>query len=534
MSVPAWKQAIIARKKQQEEAERKKQLEKEQYLASLPPWKRAMLMKKKEESAKTVLQTPKEEPHRSSPLVKPKIDRTVPAWKQRQDSAEKVEKVVEEPVHNEISTEKSREPAQSTKKISITQSMRGRFEQPQSNFVRKSEEKPFKVEKIKPPPLSIERKDNAEKKDTEEKAEIKKPDESLKPSREIEKNTDEVSSDKTHSGLHKLRGQFEQPSSSRGQPAQAKAQIPIDIDDEKLKSMPKWKQDLILRKRQQQEKTSPKLEHQKQDANKSPVAKNPPVSFSQTSSSPVSKNPPVSITSSPLSKTPPVLLPQTTQKDKKAADSPPRENKLKKEAPEIVNASDKAEPDSPKLLHKEGKELRPPVYKVKNKWADMQEDDPEFTNLPEWKRTLIMRRKSDFKTRTTPLPKEEKKEEKPKKEEKNEPLPAPLWTPTRSVTTREIPKETEKVEETNPLLDMRKNLRKVSRPQKEEKKDVVSQPLNLHNRKVEPLSNTHSTSGNKPAEDMEEVEEALSPLKSTLPKQQSKRVRFNVAYYNFV
>ena len=53
MSVPAWKQAILDRKKQQQKDEEMKQAEEEAYLASLPPWKRALYVKKMKEAGGT-------------------------------------------------------------------------------------------------------------------------------------------------------------------------------------------------------------------------------------------------------------------------------------------------------------------------------------------------------------------------------------------------------------------------------------------------------------------------------------------------
>lgn len=50
MSVPAWKQAILDRKRKAEEAQKKKEEEEAAYLASLPPWKRALVKKQREQA----------------------------------------------------------------------------------------------------------------------------------------------------------------------------------------------------------------------------------------------------------------------------------------------------------------------------------------------------------------------------------------------------------------------------------------------------------------------------------------------------
>ena len=464
-TVPVWKQAILARKRQQEEAEKRKQQEKEQYLASLPPWKRAMLKRKEDEAGQSAAKEGKES---SSPLVKP---RNTQPWKQqvrtRKDSTEKDDK----PVQNDISS-KAPENTARDKSISLTEtkgiahSMKGKFEpssQSRVETVKPSMKEPT-VETVKQPSLQTAKQPSEPAKQPSEEA-TKQPSEKQASAKLLVKQPLLYSTVKEPSPVQDVKREPEKPSEEKqvtstggiDKPkqrrvslvlAQAQSIDNIAVGDDRFKAMPKWKQDLIIRKKQQQHqqkipenvspKTSPKTspksspneikDHKKEiagDDNRSPV-KSSTFQWSAKSSSPVFKTPPVSF----------------------AQTSPSTERKV----PEVVNASDKAEPDSPKLLHKEGKQLKPPVFQVKSKWADLDENDPEFKNLPEWKRTLILRRKNDFKNRTAP-PKEEKKEEKPK--EVNEPLPAPLWTPTRSVTVKEVPKEPEKVE-VNPLMDMRK------------------------------------------------------------------------------
>ncbi len=56
MSVPAWKQAILNRKKEAEEEAKKKEEKEVSYIASLPPWKRAMVKKQREQSPGSTLE----------------------------------------------------------------------------------------------------------------------------------------------------------------------------------------------------------------------------------------------------------------------------------------------------------------------------------------------------------------------------------------------------------------------------------------------------------------------------------------------
>ena len=69
-AVPAWKLALLERKKQQEEAERAKQVKaEEQKLASLPAWKRAIVLREKQTKEGA-----------STPTAAPIINKSTPKW----------------------------------------------------------------------------------------------------------------------------------------------------------------------------------------------------------------------------------------------------------------------------------------------------------------------------------------------------------------------------------------------------------------------------------------------------------------------
>lgn len=511
MSIPAWKQAILEKKKQQEEAEKKKQEDQEKYLASLPPWKRAMLKMKTDGAAASPKQEQKKIEKRVINAFASSTN-SKPSWVQtrvRKDSNEKaslqngeISKLKDS--HSSVETTPQQTTTDPPRKLSKAMAMKGMFEQPQNKFSQQKKDEVKKDETIvtkkeRVPDTAITSAKQTEKEDYKTPAEkLPTVDKVLTEKPEVK----QVATSTTDSGLNKLRGQFEHQSADKNKtkPDLAKTQAAsIDIDDEKFKSLPKWRQDLILRKKM---KTvdSPKFAQKATTEKKNTL---PPVNSTlsvstKDPSSPVSKSPPVTPTQTSSSSSTPI----PTIPSSKTSALPEVVNAA---SPEVVNASDKKDPDSPKMVHREGTELKPPVFKVKKKWADMKEDDPDFKSLPEWKRTLILRRKNDVKTRTAPP---EKKEEK--KEEKSAPLPEPLWTPpTRSVPVREIPNEPEK-EETNPLLDMRKSLRHVHRPSLTP--EEIQQPKGM----IQPKVNEN---------EFTEAEESLSPLK---PKQEKrKKVREN-------
>ena len=516
MSVPAWKQALINKRREQEEAERRKQQEKEQYYASLPPWKRAMLQRKEGALGQTSNMKTKSSDSSSSGIsvVQPK---TI-GWKQPQTVAQNISNKKDEHIlrADKLKTEGERRNS-FPEKIGITKELTGKFEQ--------MSPKPPSRERVQQTSPKFPLKDVSVKYDKIESSKTidQKEDKNNKEEEQEEKNSTPQAGTQMQSKqsvLDKLRGQFEQSSpntrpklsspSTRPKMSKAKSLPSFEINDSKSSTIPKWKQDLLKRKQQQNKassKTSPssspsqsqKLGIKNQSAESqstlhSPTAKTPPTSFAPDQKAP-------STSSSPPSS--PKLL-----KEKPIGTVQP------KETPEVVNASNKKDEDSPKLLHKEGKSIRPPAIKPAKKWADIKEDDPEFLNLPEWKRILILRRRNDYVKRTAP-PVEETKEEK-KEQEKNEPLSSPLWSPTHQETKEVIrPPPVEKVEEKNPALEWRKKLRKVSK----------TEPT----REGKPAAETggRKESHEGPVEngiEEKEAEETLSPLKVNAISKKPKRV----------
>ena len=415
MSVPAWKKAIFERRRQQEEEEKRKKAEKDAYLASLPPWKRAMVIKKMGETSNTTSisqQSSKESllikrrestPNktfqasalqpRPFPIVETHPEPTVPTWRKALEERKTVAEA-------RMRLEKSQ--------IEITDVNKSNKEESVG---------PRRSSGMWTQTAGVEQTDGTESK-------VVSKVESLTKQQEVEKEQSYI------------RPKLVKESS----PLQS-----MDEDDPQFMSMPKWKQDLIKRKRQsklQQQSSFPAVV---------------PNSIEKVSSKQqitvVSKSNEIQITAN--------------QKEDFSV------------KPEVVNASNKKEDDSPKLVKREGKSLKPPVYKVTSKWAEITEDNPEFQNLPQWKQALIRRRKNDVTKRSTP-PEPLKSVEKNTKEESSVPI-ATLWSPTHSVIKHSD--DSDKTSEENETVSLwRKQLKK--RPENKKIIQDVQQPAPVVNSSV--------------------------------------------------
>ena len=439
--MPAWKKAIFERKKSLEEEEKKKQAEKEAYLASLPPWKRAMVLKRMEQERAKYIgpKLPTGTPQSDTPLDKweqavmklkqvnkmhadqprpantAKVidsvsnDKPIPSWKKALDerkAAASAKKKIEDSKQEQDNAEKSHEVFSPVRKSledrhNLTQVMQI-FEHTSKDL---DKEKHTQNEKDIPQLAQQQQQQHA----SEETPDGLEPtpnslliDISSPPSSPVTQTPpDPIQSPKTTNSrsvaIHsvKMPSIFTQTQTeSNIKPPTKKLSIQrmetLDEEDPKFLAMPQWKKDLMRRKQ---------LTIQS------------------------------SIQSEPVSK------PQDTAtktEDKSSAMNTTQIHKIEeqretKNIPEVVNSSNKKDEDSPKLVKREGKSLKPPVFQVKSKWADITEDDPEFQNLPPWKKALIRRRIEDRKKRTAPPP-----ESPTKKEEKaNIPISTP-WSPTHT------------------------------------------------------------------------------------------------------
>ena len=441
MSIPPWKKAILERKRNLEEEEKKKQAEKEAYLASLPPWKRAMVLKKMEQektkyiSPKLQVETPQSDtpvdkwqqavmklkqvnkmpPDQPRPVNTAKVldsipkEKPVPSWKkalQERKAVAAAKKKIEESKQEQVNAEKSHDIVSPVRKgledrHSLAQVMQI-FEHTSKD---PDKEKHIQDEKDIPQLAQQQQQQHT----SEETPYGPEPtpnslsiDTSSPPSSPASQTPpDPIQSPKTTNSrsvaIHsvKMPSIFTQTQTeSNVKPSTKKLSMQrmeiLNEEDPKFLTMPQWKRDLMRRKQ---------LTIQ-----------------SSIQSESVSK--PQDIATKPEDKS---SSTNTTQIPKI------EEQRETKNKPEIVNSSNKKDEDSPKLVKREGKSLKPPVFQVKSKWADITEDDPEFQNLPPWKRALIRRRKEDVTKRTAPPP------ESPTKKEETDSIPISTpWSPTHT------------------------------------------------------------------------------------------------------
>jgi hypothetical protein len=413
MAVPAWKVAIQERKKLKEEEEKKKQAEREAYLASLPAWKRPLALKKLEEE-RTVSTIPTEHEHKESTVASKAVDKWKSATTRKVDptpqphpepvrSFEPNKKVVTGTSHVKptipawkIALQERKSVAEAKKKLerANTQPLPDvkddRFVSP----VRKALGQNKNLLKVK----------EKFEQDTGKETET-----SMRP--KITKTQSLYSDDRDESPpvspiqkeVPPIQKEFSPPLSQAASagPVLPENDIPVvdkseannettpkvvkqhapqqDIPDEndpKFLAMPLWKQELIRRKRQQQQQ-------------------------GYSTSSLVNKK---------------VQPSQAQTKTVTSTLHPPQ--------PEVVNASKDGRMESPTLVRKtdEGITQRAPVIKSTSKWADITENDPEFQKLPSWKQAVIRRRREDMEKRTAPV-------EKPQEKEVKKDTAGPISTP---------------------------------------------------------------------------------------------------------
>jgi hypothetical protein len=162
------------------------------------------------------------------------------------------------------------------------------------------------------------------------------------------------------------------PKPTRSTPASATAPAVAQVDDSDLAGLPSWKRALILKKRQKQAGLVPGANTQPQGGSADKTS---------TSSEPSKPNQPPPDT--PKS-------PDVTKKESTA-----------KSRPDVVNRGNENDnPGSNKLVQKEGVSLHPPIFNEVGQWANVAADDPKFTQLPQWKQALILRRRKDIAKRS--------------------------------------------------------------------------------------------------------------------------------------
>lgn len=134
-------------------------------------------------------------------------------------------------------------------------------------------------------------------------------------------------------------------------------------DDPNLAGLPAWKRALVLKKRNQRQQQQPATGEDEPDS--TGVLKSHPIAGVAPVINHVS--------------TPPA--PEVRQ-------------------PKVVNRVEEGEVSNQRLIEQEGITLHPPVYKEVDEWANVNEEDTKFKDLPLWKQALIKRRRADIAKRS--------------------------------------------------------------------------------------------------------------------------------------
>ena len=416
-AVPAWKQAILQRRRQQEEEQRKKEAESEAYLASLPPWKRALVLrrqkeKKEKEEAATTASSP---PKRSDSFTK---------WEEKQRNQETDRK----PSWIKTSTTSTPTPSGSSSVRAVSNSTTSARPSPAHRFSG-----PQTYERPTPRRESV-----TVLPSVSDRVAVKKTDhDSTPPSKGGVVLRDKAEESNKHSAsVRTKRKSFEE-------------------DDPKFKDMPAWKKALLMRRRasqnehSQEENKGPQKSDMSQtsvqfeaasqpllpdsenvqplpeylvlsvrptpaitktintDKEVGPLAPAPKTVSSKVApmrpapSRPAPSRPAPSKPSPALkSSSEPKPSPATSRKHSTPVMMPSSQPPKLAKAPEVVNRrmSETTQPN--RLVQQEGVTLHAPVFKEVAQWANVSEEDPKFTNLPQWKQALIKRRRADIAKRT--------------------------------------------------------------------------------------------------------------------------------------
>ena len=421
MSVPAWKQAILDRKKQQQKDEELKHAEEEAYLASLPPWKRSLFLKKKKEaggavsiaSAATTSKPATTQPSR-------------PAAKQQQTSSAPSTSAVQ---NRQTTSTANKQPTWGRKespKIDESQPDRLSASNTNNNNTDSSSSwsrKPVtsavtpSTQKEASPPASV--RSNTEniplwKRNLMQKQEASK----ALSSSTAAKQPSQTPGLKTNTSDSSVSKASDSSTARTSDTSQAKPSNAFDdIDDSRLASLPPWKRDLILRKRAAAAKEKEK-QAEMAPAFVPKITKRPSqeidntIKESDTTDSAKPKSIVKRISDDKISmwrkaeanKTPgeEVVKPGVHSQNEVAKDTMKGAEQMPASQEPNVDGQQTTKLVNGVEKEPEDKEAAPPILKGKDPWAHLSEDDPQFKALPAWKQAMILRRRNDIRRRSNP------------------------------------------------------------------------------------------------------------------------------------
>ena len=363
-AVPAWKLALLERKKRQEEDEKaKKEQAEEAKLASLPAWKRAILLREKQGIIKGTSCGASNAP----PPASSSSSDTAPSYKIPQKSPGKgsnkwqvaVERVKgpDSPILHQKLISPSPSTQQKPKSSVSSTSPSPSFQQKPKSAVSSTSPSPSFQQKPKSAVSSTSPSPSFQQKP-------KSAVSSTSPSPSFQQEPKSAKSPSSKATKNQVINKWK-PSDEFSSPAIKKEPVAVVTpkpatkveDDPSLEGLPAWKKALILKKRKV---LQPQASSEGQDE---PDSANTEVEIVETEKS----NP----------------VTPTTQ-------------------PQVVNRGNQenSEDSGLRLVEREGKTLHPPIYKEVDEWADVKEEDNKFKNLPLWKQALIKRRRADIAKRS--------------------------------------------------------------------------------------------------------------------------------------
>ena len=375
-NLPAWKRALLEKKKQQEQQEElKKQQEQEAYLKSLPPWKRAIVIRDMEKG-------------KSSPTTARKATGNAPTSPKPPAAHDKWKAALSQ--SNKTSSTSAPEKTESPARTRVTWGGAGggvralvvneNKDSGKPSWVREKSPTPPAAESIPvannsslstgdaPSPRTIIREQRRGSVQTlKDQFKSGSPPPSTFAEQESKPAAESAAPQRKREITPPQQQVKKEPSP---QPATTPAPSPapaVQVDDSDLGGLPSWKRALILKKRQKQAGIVPGAIAQPQNGSADKAST--PAEASETSSS---------------------KSPETTKKVSTT-----------KSRPDVVNRAGESEnPGSNKLVQKEGVTLHPPIFNEVGQWANVAADDPKFTQLPQWKQALILRRRKDIAKRS--------------------------------------------------------------------------------------------------------------------------------------
>ena len=461
-SVPAWKQAILNRKKQQQKEEELKVAEKEAYLASLPPWKRALFLKKEKGAGDTgassqqsaprgTAKLPPKQQQQQSTVTPSAVTQNKPtsaatsSWKQKEFplssniSAIKQQHANTLPPVNTNNNNSDTSPRTSpcnTKQFAPSVATSTEATQKETSTalpaaVNGTDNIPLWKRKLLQKQAANTTGDKAPQpvnmKVTETSVAIGSPKvygkfsntTSKNPSSTISASTQNTKATDTHT-----------VNTSENRPRVKSVGVYDDYDDDRLASLPPWKRDLILRKRAASAAAAAK---EKQTAEVTEPAR-PVVKVTRKESMEKDSGWRKTIHNSPehVSNGSGIVrrLPDdkvSMWKKKTAIDQiKPIKRSSQEIDPAKLDSHDAAsvQPKTPAAQQKvqpvltqhttnnaalvngsekeQNDESAPPILRGNNPWAHLSENDPQFKALPLWEQSLILRRRGDIQRRLNP------------------------------------------------------------------------------------------------------------------------------------